>query len=88
MIPVVARPHWLSSRRGIWIRTIWFPFTGTTRTPFGAQLLRALAQRLMRKVCAACAEPVRGVLTPDERMELAQLLVRAVDARHAVPLLD
>ena len=27
----------------------------------------ALAQRLMRKVCAACAEPVRGVLTPDER---------------------
>ena len=27
----------------------------------------ALAQRLMRKVCAVCAEPVRGVLTPDER---------------------
>jgi type II secretory ATPase GspE/PulE/Tfp pilus assembly ATPase PilB-like protein/CheY-like chemotaxis protein len=33
-----------------------------------SQTLRgALAQRLMRKVCAACAEPVRGVLTPDER---------------------
>ncbi len=27
----------------------------------------ALAQRLIRKVCAACAEPVRGVLTPDEQ---------------------
>jgi type IV pilus assembly protein PilB len=33
-----------------------------------SQTLRgALAQRLMRKVCAACAEPVRGVLTPDEK---------------------
>jgi type II secretory ATPase GspE/PulE/Tfp pilus assembly ATPase PilB-like protein len=33
-----------------------------------AQTLRgAIAQRLMRKVCAACAEPVRGVLTPDEQ---------------------
>ncbi len=33
-----------------------------------AQTLRgALAQRLIRRVCAACAEPVRGMLTPDER---------------------
>ncbi|MGD2068713.1 MAG: ATPase, T2SS/T4P/T4SS family [Gemmatimonadota bacterium] len=33
-----------------------------------AQTLRgALAQRLLRKVCAACAEPVRGILTPDEK---------------------
>ncbi|MEQ1855814.1 MAG: ATPase, T2SS/T4P/T4SS family [Longimicrobiales bacterium] len=33
-----------------------------------AQTLRgAAAQRLLRKVCAACAEPVRGQLTPDER---------------------
>ena len=36
--------------------------------PTIAQTLRgALAQRLMRKVCAACAEPVRGALTPDEQ---------------------
>ena len=33
----------------------------------GQTLRGALAQRLMRKVCAACAEPVRGVLTPDEQ---------------------
>lgn len=33
-----------------------------------AQTLRgALAQRLMRRVCASCAEPVRGNLTPDEQ---------------------
>jgi type IV pilus assembly protein PilB len=35
--------------------------------PLIAQTLRgALAQRLLRKVCSACAEPVRGALTPDE----------------------
>jgi type II secretory ATPase GspE/PulE/Tfp pilus assembly ATPase PilB-like protein/ActR/RegA family two-component response regulator len=33
-----------------------------------AQTLRgAIAQRLLRRVCTACAEPVRGQLTPDER---------------------
>ncbi len=33
-----------------------------------AQTLRgAIAQRLLRRVCPACAEPVRGQLTPDER---------------------
>jgi type II secretory ATPase GspE/PulE/Tfp pilus assembly ATPase PilB-like protein/ActR/RegA family two-component response regulator len=33
-----------------------------------AQTLRgAAAQRLLRRVCAACAEPVRGQLTPDEQ---------------------
>ncbi|HSW31522.1 MAG TPA: ATPase, T2SS/T4P/T4SS family [Longimicrobiales bacterium] len=33
-----------------------------------AQTMRgAIAQRLLRKVCASCAEPVRGQLTPDER---------------------
>jgi type II secretory ATPase GspE/PulE/Tfp pilus assembly ATPase PilB-like protein/CheY-like chemotaxis protein len=33
-----------------------------------SQVLRgAIAQRLMRRVCAACAEPVRGQLTPDEQ---------------------
>ncbi len=36
--------------------------------PTIAQTLRgALAQRLMRRVCGACAEPVRGNLTPDEQ---------------------
>jgi len=33
-----------------------------------AQTLRGtIAQRLLRRVCAACAEPVRGQLTPDEQ---------------------
>jgi type II secretory ATPase GspE/PulE/Tfp pilus assembly ATPase PilB-like protein len=33
-----------------------------------AQTLRGtLAQRLLRRVCKACADPVRGQLTPDER---------------------
>ena len=33
-----------------------------------AQTLRgAAAQRLLRRVCASCAEPVRGQLTPDEQ---------------------
>ena len=33
-----------------------------------AQTLRgAIAQRLLRRVCASCAESVRGQLTPDER---------------------
>jgi type II secretory ATPase GspE/PulE/Tfp pilus assembly ATPase PilB-like protein/ActR/RegA family two-component response regulator len=33
-----------------------------------AQTLRgAIAQRLLRRVCTSCAEPVRGQLTPDER---------------------
>ncbi|MDT8368454.1 MAG: ATPase, T2SS/T4P/T4SS family [Longimicrobiales bacterium] len=36
--------------------------------PTIAQTLRgALAQRLLRKVCSTCAEPVRGSLTPDEQ---------------------
>jgi type II secretory ATPase GspE/PulE/Tfp pilus assembly ATPase PilB-like protein len=33
----------------------------------GQTLRGALAQRLLRKVCSACAEPVRGNLTPDEQ---------------------
>jgi type II secretory ATPase GspE/PulE/Tfp pilus assembly ATPase PilB-like protein/ActR/RegA family two-component response regulator len=33
-----------------------------------SQTLRgAIAQRLLRRVCTACAEPVRGQLTPDEQ---------------------
>jgi len=36
--------------------------------PTIANTLRgALAQRLLRKVCPSCAEPVRGSLTPDEQ---------------------
>ena len=38
--------------------------------PFGtiASTLRGtIAQRLLRKICAACAEPVRGKLTPEEQ---------------------
>ena len=48
----------------------------------GQTLRGALAQRLMRKVCPACAEPVRGVLTPDEQRLTDRLgmepVVRAV----------
>ena len=51
--------------------------------PIIGQTLRgALAQCLMRKVCVACAEPVRGVLTPDEQRLTDRLgmepVVRAV----------
>lgn len=40
---------------------------GLQYSAIAATLRGALAQRLIRKVCAACAEPVRGVLTPDEQ---------------------
>jgi type IV pilus assembly protein PilB len=40
---------------------------GLQHAIIGQTLRGALAQRLMRKVCPACAEPVRGVLTPDEK---------------------
>jgi len=40
---------------------------GLQFSAIGSTLRGALAQRLVRKVCAACAEPVRGVLTPDEQ---------------------
>lgn len=40
---------------------------GLQFSAIAATLRGALAQRLVRKVCAACAEPVRGVLTPDEQ---------------------
>ena len=40
---------------------------GLQHATIGQTFRGALAQRLMRKVCAACAESVRGVLTPDER---------------------
>ncbi len=40
---------------------------GLQFSAIAATLRGALAQRLIRKVCPACAEPVRGVLTPDEQ---------------------
>jgi type II secretory ATPase GspE/PulE/Tfp pilus assembly ATPase PilB-like protein/ActR/RegA family two-component response regulator len=40
---------------------------GLQFSAIAATLRGALAQRLIRKVCAACAESVRGVLTPDEQ---------------------
>ena len=40
---------------------------GLQHAMIGQTLRGALAQRLMRKVCPACAEPVRGMLTPDEQ---------------------
>jgi type II secretory ATPase GspE/PulE/Tfp pilus assembly ATPase PilB-like protein/ActR/RegA family two-component response regulator len=48
-----------------------------------AQTLRgAIAQRLLRRVCASCAEPVRGQPTPDERRLIERFgtepVVRAV----------
>ena len=48
-----------------------------------------LAQRLVRRVCPACAEPVRGELTPDERrmtMQGAPLWARAATVGLAVRL--
>jgi CheY-like chemotaxis protein len=40
---------------------------GLQFSAIASTLRGALAQRLVRKVCPACAEPVRGVLTPDEQ---------------------
>lgn len=40
---------------------------GLQYSTIGSALRGALAQRLLRKICAACAEPVRGVLTPEEQ---------------------
>lgn len=39
---------------------------GLQYSTIASTLRGAIAQRLMRKVCSACAEPVRGVLTPEE----------------------
>jgi Tfp pilus assembly pilus retraction ATPase PilT/CheY-like chemotaxis protein len=40
---------------------------GLHHSAIAGTLRGALAQRLVRKVCPACAEPVRGMLTPDEQ---------------------
>lgn len=39
---------------------------GLQYSTIASALRGTLAQRLLRRVCAACAEPVRGVLTPEE----------------------
>ena len=55
---------------------------GLQFSAIAATMRGALAQRLLRKVCPACAEPVRGVLTPDEQQLTERLgmepVVRAV----------
>ncbi|RMH22420.1 MAG: response regulator [Gemmatimonadetes bacterium] len=40
---------------------------GLQYSTIASTLRGALAQRLIRRVCAACAEPVRGRLTPEEQ---------------------
>lgn len=40
---------------------------GLQYSAIAGTLRGVLAQRLLRKVCPACAEPVRGMLTPDEQ---------------------
>jgi type II secretory ATPase GspE/PulE/Tfp pilus assembly ATPase PilB-like protein/ActR/RegA family two-component response regulator len=40
---------------------------GLQYSTIASALRGALAQRLLRKICPACAEPVRGVLTPEEQ---------------------
>ena len=46
----------------------------------------AIAQRLLRRVCAACAEPVRGELTPEEQrltdQHEVEPIVRAVGCKE------
>jgi type II secretory ATPase GspE/PulE/Tfp pilus assembly ATPase PilB-like protein/ActR/RegA family two-component response regulator len=55
---------------------------GLQYSTIASALRGALAQRLLRRVCAACAEPVRGVLTPEEQVLTeryeAEPMVRAV----------
>jgi type II secretory ATPase GspE/PulE/Tfp pilus assembly ATPase PilB-like protein/ActR/RegA family two-component response regulator len=55
---------------------------GLQHSTIGSALRGALAQRLLRKVCASCAEPVRGGLNPDEerlvRVFSTEPIIRAV----------
>jgi type IV pilus assembly protein PilB len=52
----------------------------------GTTLRGAIAQRLLRRVCASCAEPVRGDLTPEEQRLTEQHevepVVRAVGCKE------
>jgi type II secretory ATPase GspE/PulE/Tfp pilus assembly ATPase PilB-like protein/ActR/RegA family two-component response regulator len=40
---------------------------GSQYSPIAQTMRGAIAQRLLRRVCASCGEPVRGKLTPDEQ---------------------
>ncbi|TVP57012.1 MAG: type II/IV secretion system protein [Gemmatimonadales bacterium] len=55
---------------------------GLQHSTVATALRGTLAQRLLRRVCSACAEPVRGSLTPEEQELAGRLdtepLVRAV----------
>jgi type IV pilus assembly protein PilB len=55
---------------------------GLPYSTIAATLRGAIAQRLLRRICSACAEPVRGELTPDEQrlteQHEAEPVVRAV----------
>ena len=52
----------------------------------GTTLRGAIAQRLLRRVCASCAEPVRGDLTPEEQrltdQHEVEPVVRAVGCKE------
>ena len=56
---------------------------GLDRATIAAVLRGSLAQRLVRRVCADCAEPITGALTADEERLAAQFgvkpTIRAVD---------
>ncbi len=58
---------------------------GLPFTAIASSLRGTVAQRLMRRVCAACAEPVRGELTPEEQRLTEQHevepMVRAVGCK-------
>ena len=59
---------------------------GLPYATIGTTLRGAIAQRLLRRVCASCAEPVRGDLTPEEQrltdQHEAEPMVRAVGCKE------
>ena len=59
---------------------------GLPYATIGTTLRGAIAQRLLRRVCASCAEPVRGDLTPEEQRLTEQHevepVVRAVGCKE------
>ena len=58
---------------------------GLPYATIGTTLRGAIAQRLLRRVCASCAEPVRGDLTPEEQrltdQHEVEPIVRAVGCK-------
>ena len=59
---------------------------GLPYATIGTTLRGAIAQRLLRRVCASCAEPVRGDLTPEEQrltdQHEVEPMVRAVGCKE------